>query len=45
LAATVRLLASPPARALLVIGYADIVEAADDVVGIRELPRDRSIPR
>ncbi|HEY7299537.1 MAG TPA: FAD-linked oxidase C-terminal domain-containing protein [Xanthobacteraceae bacterium] len=37
LSATVRLLPSPPARALLIIGYEDLAEAADDVPAIREL--------
>ncbi len=37
LAATVRLLPSPPARALLVLGFEDIADAADSVPDIRGL--------
>ena len=36
LEATVRLVPSPPARALLVLGYADVYAAADDVMDVLE---------
>ena len=42
LEATVRLVDSPPARALLVLGYPDVYSAADDVPEIMETPAGRA---